>query len=382
MGRDRLANVDLVRGVVMVLMALDHTRDYFMIRPYQPTDMDHTTVAFFFTRWLTHFCAPTFVFLAGTGAYLHGARCRTRWELAGFLLTRGLWLVFLELFVVSSFWKLRFDPTLLIGAVVWAIGWSMVVLAVLQFLPVPVVVGFGVLLITGHNALDKITVWDVGPLGGVWAVLHTGDMVRLGPGVQLIPAYPLIPWVGVMAVGYGFGALLQRGREERRWAALVLGIFATAAFVLLRATNWYGDPDPWSVQADPALTVCSFLNCRKYPPSLCYLLMTLGPALIALAALDREPGPVGKFFIVFGRVPLFYYVLHLPLIIALGAVHAIVRYGPDALLWTPETLPNEMGDLVTVYAAWVVVVALLYPVCRWYAGVKQRHRGSVLLSYL
>jgi uncharacterized membrane protein len=381
MVRNRLANVDLVRGVVMVLMALDHTRDYFMIRPFQPTDLAETTVPLFFTRWITHFCAPTFVFLAGTAAYLHGTRCKTRWELAGFLFTRGVWLVFLELFVVSCYWRLEFNPTLLIGLVVWAIGCSMIALAVLQFLPVPVVVGFGLLLIVGHNALDKITVWDAGPLGGVWAVLHTGNQISIAPGVQFIAGYPLIPWVGVMAVGYGFGALLQRDPLERKWVVMVLGICVTVAFVVLRGTNLYGDPKPWSVEADPALRVCSFLNCHKYPPSLCYLLMTLGPALMLLAALDREPGWVGKFFITFGRVPLFFYMVHLPLIIGLAAVYAIARYGSDALLWTPATLPKEIGDLPTVYAAWIVVVGLLFPLCWWYAGFKQRHR-SVWLSYL
>ncbi len=418
MVRNRLPNVDVVRGLVMVVMALDHTRDFVMFRSYAPTDMDQTTPALFFTRWITHFCAPVFVFLAGTGAYLHGHRGQPQQQLdnlqgyhpyskggqsqgsrnlsstqlAVFLATRGLWLIFLELTIIRLWWTFNLDLRNMGGATFWAIGASMVVLSVLQFLPVRAVIAIGVAIIVGHNALDRFTVWDAGPLGGVWAVLHTGTTIPIAPGVTFTAAYPLLPWIGVMAVGYGFGALLQQPREVRRPAMLALGGLLMVAFVVLRAINAYGDPDPWSFQEDPALTVCSFCNCHKYPLSLSYILMTLGPALVLLGALDREPGWIAQRFMVFGRVPLFFYLIHLPLIHVFAFVSAWVQLGPtmfelfsnEKVVAGAELKPSlpDLGSLPLVYAIWVTVVVLLYPVCAWYAGFKQRHRGSVWLSYL
>jgi uncharacterized membrane protein len=391
MVRNRLPNVDLLRGLVMVVMALDHVRDFTMLRSYPPTDMEQTTPALFFTRWITHFCAPVFVFLAGTGAYLYGAAGRTRPQLAGFLFTRGLWLIFLEVTVFRLWWTFNLDLRNMGGATFWAIGASMVVLSVLQFLPLSVVVGVGVAIIVGHNALDRFTVWDAGPLGGVWAVLHTVTTVPIAPGVTFTASYPLLPWIGVMAVGYGFGALLQQPREKRRRAVLALGGLLMVGFIVLRAINGYGDPEPWSFQKDAALTVCSFCNCHKYPLSLSYILMTLGPALVLLALTDREPGWLGERLIVFGRVPLFFYLIHLPLIHVFAFTSAYWQLGPwmfeffktDTTAGTELKGPlPEIGSLPLVYAIWVVVILILYPICAWYAGFKQRHRGSVLLSYL
>jgi uncharacterized membrane protein len=320
-------------------------------------------------------------------------RSLTRGQLAVFLPTRDLWLIFLELTVIRLWWSFNLDLRYMGGAVFWALGCSMIVLAVLQFLPVWFVTGFGLVLIAGHNALDAVSPWDMGPLGGVWAILHTqGPAITVAPGVTFFPAYPLVPWIGVMAVGYGFGALLQRERSERRWTVLVLGIALSAGFVVLRAANLYGDPEPWSQQIDSALTACSFGNCHKYPPSLLYLLMTLGPALILLAATDREPGWVGKRFVVFGRVPLFFYLIHLPIIHVFAFVCAWCQLGPSMFqLFTSENVASgyqlkqplpSLGSLPLVYAVWIAVVLILYPICAWYADFKQRHRGNVWLSYL
>jgi uncharacterized membrane protein len=385
----RLDSVDLLRGVVMVLMALDHTRDYFTnIHDFDPLDPARTNLALYLTRWVTHFCAPVFVLLAGTGAFLGGCRGKSKNALAWFLLTRGLWLVFLELTFVRFAWTFNFEVLNLSCAVIWAIGWSMVVLAVLVFLPAPAVALLGALLIAGHNLLDGVSPDAFGRLGWLWAFLHVPSLVQPIPGVYCAIPYPLVPWVGVMAVGYGLGPvmLLEPGRR-RRWL-LIIGTALTLAFVAVRAANGYGEPRAWSLQANGLRTLFSFLNCTKYPPSLDYLLMTLGPAIAALALFDRPPGPVGRFFQTYGRVPLFFYLLHLPLIHGLAVLLDLVRYG-----WSPyasqafygvdlKLLPPGYGfGLPVIYLLWLGVVLALYPACRWFAGVKRRRRDA-WLSYL
>ena len=385
--RPRLDSIDFVRGLVMVIMALDHVRDYFHIdaRFFDPTDLTRTTPILFFTRWITHFCAPTFVFLAGTGAYLWAARGRTRTELSRFLLSRGLWLVVVELTLVTVGWSFNFTWSFVALQVIWVIGWSMVALAALAWLPLRVIAAVSVLMIAGHNLLDGIqvrpllaggrfsadaTAWD-----WTWSLLH----------VQNLPVlYPFIPWVGVMAAGFAFGALVQRPPEERRRLLLRLGLGLTAAFVVLRALNVYGDPVPWSVQPRPLYTVMSFLKTTKYPPSLLFLLMTLGPSITLLGLMDRASGPVVRFFVVYGRVPFFYYILHLYLIHALTLVAAALtgQVRPAALLVGPLTLPPAFGfNLAVVYAVWIGTVLALYPLCRWFAGVKAR-RKDAWLSYV
>ncbi len=385
----RLDSIDLLRGLVMVIMALDHVRDYFTdVRAFDVTDPAKTTVALFLTRWVTHFCAPVFVFLAGTGAFLSGARGKSKGELAWFLLTRGLWLIVLELTVVRFGWTFNLDYHQFGGAVIWAIGWSMVVLAGLVFLPTPVVTIFGVTMVAVHNLFDWVRPEDLGSLGWLWAILHVNRVLQPFPGVSFAVAYPLVPWIGVMAAGYGFGTLLLGEPRPRRRRLLVLGAALTLTFVGMRALNNYGDPRPWSRQSDALFTLFSFLNCTKYPPSLLYLLMTLGPAIAALALFDRAPGPAGRFFVTFGRVPLFFYLLHIPLIHAALVAFDFIRYG-----WSPfsaeafysvnpATLPKGYGySLPVVYLIWFGVVLLLYPVCRWFADVKRRRREG-WLSYL
>jgi len=381
----RLDSIDLLRGIVMVIMALDHARHYFTIVRFSPVNIDETTVAHFFTRWLTHVCAPAFVFLAGTGAFLFRSRGKTKRELAWFLFSRGLWLIVLELTVMRMAWQFSFDYSYAVGQTIWAIGWSMVVLSGLVFLPVSVATVFGVVMIVGHNAFDGIRPKMLGDFSWLWKVLHSGGRVQIFDNYTLSAMYPLIPWIGVMAAGYGFGMLLLRDEHQRRKTFWWLGAGLTAAFIFLRWLNIYGDPRPWATHENMLFTIIGFLNCDKYPPSLLFLLMTLGPAVASLAVFERWQGPVARFFIVFGRVPLFFYVLHIFLIHALAVLAAYVTIGgPASLIGSvkPLELPEEYGfGLPVVYLVWIGVTLMLYPLCRWYADVKRRSRNT-LLSYL
>jgi uncharacterized membrane protein len=372
----RLESVDLLRGLVMVLMALDHTRDFFTELPFDPTDLEHTSPALFLTRWITHFCAPIFIFLAGTSAFLSTTRGKTPRALSWFLFTRGLWLVLLELFYVNWFgW--RFDVNLHSYGVqvIWAIGWSMVVLAVLVHFPRSFILAFGLATIVLHNLLDDVKPESFGPLAGLWRVLHAGGRFEIAPGIEFFAGYPLIPWIGVMAVGYAFGPLLLRDPISRGKWLVVMGSLITAIFVTLRTTNLYGDPVPWTPQKNFLFTLFSFLNCTKYPPSLCYLLMTLGPALIVLALFDRGTPQWAKPLLAFGRVPLFFYLAHLPLIHGLVLLTIRIRFQG-----APPPSDFELG-LPGVYLMWIVVVALLYPVCWGFSKIKQRYRAA-WLGYL
>ncbi|HYC33859.1 MAG TPA: heparan-alpha-glucosaminide N-acetyltransferase domain-containing protein [Gemmatimonadales bacterium] len=384
-GPGRVGSVDMLRGLIMVLMALDHVRDYFTNVPFSPTDLTQTSTALFLTRWITHFCAPGFVFLAGTSAFFRGARGRSRGELSRYLLTRGLWLVVLELTVSRTGWMFNLDYTNepLILLVLWAIGVSMIVLAGLVWLPLPAVAAAGVVMISGHNALDGIRPEALGAWGPLWAVLHVQAAVPLAGGRVLFVAYPLVPWIGVMAAGYAFGALFSRPADERRRLFLRLGIGLALGFLVLRAANLYGDPSPWTEQASPARTLLSFLNTTKYPPSLLFLLMTLGPAIILLPALERLSGPPARFLGTIGRVPLFYYLLHIYLIHATAlAVGTLAGFPPSMFLTLWARPPEGWGyPLPVVYLVWAGVVLALYPACRWFAAVKARRRDA-WLGYL
>lgn len=383
--RPRLDAVDLLRGLVMVIMALDHARHYFTIVRFSPVDLESTTVAHFFTRWLTHVCAPAFVFLAGTGAFLYRSRGKTKADVSWFLLTRGLWLVVLELTVMRMGWQFSFDYSYAVGQTIWAIGWSMVFLSGLVFLPISVTTIFGIAMIAVHNAFDGIKPKMLGDYGWLWKIFHSGGRVEIFEGYTLSAMYPLIPWIGVMAAGYGFGVILLREERQRRKLLWWIGGAVTAAFVLIRWLNVYGDPKQWSFHESFVWTVIDFLNLDKYPPSLLFLLMTLGPAIAALALFERWKGPVARMFIVYGRVPLFFYVLHIFLIHALAVLAASLTIGgPSSLVGSvkPLELPEGYGfGLPMVYAVWIGVSLLLYPTCRWYADVKRRSK-SALFSYL
>ena len=379
----RLESVDLLRGLVMVIMALDHVRDHLHLGAFfvDPTHLATTTPATFMTRWITHVCAPVFVFLAGTSAFLAGARGRARGDMSRFLLTRGLWLVLLEVTVVNAEWMLSWSLSRLFGQVIWALGWSMVVLAGLIHLPLAAIAVFGWGMIALHDLTNGVTSASLGPLGWLWTILHVPGSVTWAGGTFGI-IYPLVPWIGVMAAGYAFGPWLQRPDSERRRLVLRLGLLLTAAFVVLRAINLYGDPHPWTVQKDAGLTALSFINASKYPPSLLFLLMTLGPSLILMSAVDRGIPRLMRWMVVFGRVPLFYYLVHLALIDVVTIALAISRYGAGTGEIFAKGPPQDWGyGLPVVYLAWIGVVALLYPACRWFAGVKARNR-SPWLSYL
>jgi len=400
--KPRLDSIDLLRGLVMILMALDHVRDYFFTHTIDPVKLGETTPALFFTRWVSHFCAPTFLLLAGVGAALSRLRGKTRSELSRFLFTRGLWMIFLEWCIVRTVgWAFNFDFTYLPCWVIWTLGWSMILLAGLVYLPLPVIVGGGLALIAGHHLFDELRGEQFGRWAWLWHFLHDApkDLVLTPdfrilvepkdggiPGVVFGAGYPLLPWVGVMAVGYGLGFIYRWESSRRRWLLGMLGMTCCAAFVLLRSWNGYGNTVTWTIQTTPLGTVMSFLNCTKQPPSLCFLLMTLGPALLFLAAFDRGVGRWAGPVIIFGRVPLFFYLLHLPLIHGLCVGAAWVQAGgfPWWLLTNPPLgdMPPDYGfTLPVVYAVWLAVVVMLYPPCRWYAAVKQQTR-SWWLSYL
>jgi uncharacterized membrane protein len=372
--RTRNTSVDLLRGLVMVIMALDHARDYFTSFGEDPTNLKTTTIPLFFTRFVTHYCAPVFVFLAGTGAYLSRSAGKPVGDLSRFLLTRGLWLVLLELTAVRFTWLLDVSYRFTVLQVIWAIGWSMVVLAALVWIDLRFVIAFAAIVILGHNLLDPVHA-NGSPM---WSILHEQNFRwEPVPGHRVAIIYPLIPWVGVMALGYACGAWLVRPEAERRRVLLRVGVAATVAFVALRASNLYGDPHPWTAQKNAAFTLLSFLNVEKYPPSLCYLLITLGPALVFLSLADRASGPVARLLTIYGRVPLFYYLLHVFLINVTALAIYLAKHGHP-----PTSLGYEhYWPLWGVYGIWIAVVAVLYPACRWYAEKKRTSR-SVILSYL
>lgn len=409
--RQRIDSIDLLRGIVMVIMLLDHTRDFVhrdVLQGFDPTDLAHTNPMLFFTRWITHFCAPVFVFLAGTGAYLQFARGKSKGEMSKFLVTRGLWLVVLEFTVVRCAAFLNFDYRFL-GAmqVIWVIGVSMIVLAALIHLPLRIVAAFGVLMIFLHNLLDGFHVqgWQFGQsaVPGIWAklyiILHQSfealPVLWFFPSPVVFVLYPLIPWIGVMAAGYAFGALYQMDAARRRRLLLIMGGVATALCFALRASNIYGDPSPWARQSSVSFTIISFFNVTKYPPSLLFLLMTLGPAFLALAWFEAKkrvspsgslPAKLRDAFLTFGRVPLFFYILqwlmaHLTSIVAHLIAGKPIGWMFGSVIQTSGPPPGMGFGLVVVYVCWIAGVILLYPICKWYAGVKQRRRDW-WLAYL
>lgn len=382
----RSTSIDLLRGIVMVIMALDHVRDYFHADSFisDPTDLATTTVPFFLTRWITHYCAPIFVFLSGTSAWIVHQRMGTK-ATSLFLLKRGLWLIVVEIVLIRIGWT--FNPTLLrFGLqVIWAIGASMVVLSALIHLPWRAILVVGLVLVFGHNALDGIH------FDGAWwwKMLHDQGRVEAG-GLIVFFAYPLLPWIGTMALGYCFGTFYgaSYSGETRRRALTGLGLGAILLFMVVRWTNLYGDMEPWAPQGSAAFTVLSFLNLTKYPPSLLYLLMTLGPAMLFLAWSENIRGWLARALIVFGRVPFFYYVLHLYLIHA-GAMLAaqLTGFGWQSMVTEGrvnlyDPLKGYGFSLPVTYLVWIAVVLALYPLCKWFDRVKSSNRQIWWLRYL
>jgi uncharacterized membrane protein len=390
----RVASVDLIRGAVMILMAIDHVRVYSGLPAGGPTP------GIFFTRWITHFCAPAFIFLAGTSAYFYGRRHP---DLSRFLLIRGAWLVLLELTLLRVAWTFNFDfAHYEMAGVIWAIGWCMILLAGLVRLPLRAVAAIGVIIIAAHNLLDS----HLGALiptlgndlrGGLWKILYVGFFagpIRFGPdGPNLIVLYSIVPWIGVMAAGYAFGKVLALDPVRRNRICLTLGLGATALFLVLRGFNLYGDPRPWNAVPrpdgpPPMPALLAFLNTNKYPASLLFLLMTLGPTIALIPLLERARGVVARFITVFGRVPFFYYMLHIPLIHALAVVVSRIRLGVvSPWLFTNHPMGNPpppdgyVWSLLLLYLVWAVAIGILYVACRWFADLKAG-RTDWWLKYL
>jgi uncharacterized membrane protein len=383
----RVQSIDLLRGSVMIIMALDHVRDYFHHDAFlsQPTDLTQTNAILFLTRWITHYCAPVFVFLAGISAYLYGNK-RSKKELSRYLLTRGLWLVFAELSIITLGWT--FNPTFPFFnlQVIWAIGFSMIVLSAMVYMPRRLILLVGLLLIAGHNLLDSVHI----PGSFLWSILHDPADFVIG-NFSIYVRYPVLPWIGIIAIGYYLGGLYTPGYdpELRQKILFLVGLGAICVFIILRAGNFYGDAAHWDYQQSIGFSFLSFLNVSKYPPSLLYILMTLGPALIFLSAAERPLNAFTEKIAVFGRVPFFYYLLHIYLIHFLAMIATpLFGYNFSDMILTDRVnsvpgLKNYGFELPIVYCVWVILVFLLYPCCKWFDRYKRMNQSAYQwLSYL
>lgn len=389
--RNRIESIDLLRGMVMIIMALDHVRDYFHYDAflYSPTDLTQTNAFLFFTRFITHYCAPVFVFLAGISAHLYGTK-KSKRQLAFYLFSRGMWLVFTEFFIISL--ALTFNPSypMFNLQVIWAIGISMIVLSALIFMNRWFIFVTAVLLIAAHNILDTVHVTGKDTMAFIWSLLHEPNDFVFGH-VSILVHYPVLPWIGIIALGYCFGSFYNSlyGAPKRKKLLLAFGFAAMALFFLLRAFNIYGDAAPWSVQKNICFSILSFLNVTKYPPSLLYILVTLGPVLIFLALTEKPLNAVTKKIAVFGRVPFFYYVVHLFLIHLFAVVGAMISgyHWSDMILSTRINrvagLKGYGYNLLTVYVVWMALIISLYPCCKWFDRYKRTHQStSWWLSYV
>jgi uncharacterized membrane protein len=390
----RLVSIDAVRGLVMVVMALDHVRDFVHAgaMSFSPEDLTRTTPLLFLTRWITHVCAPAFVFLAGLAVYRKLRRDGLRWRLSAFLVSRGLWLIVAEVVLLRFALNFRlFGPDPILLLVLWAVGVSMIVLAALIHLPPRLVGAVGLVIIALHNRLDPVSAQDLGTLAPLWTVLHQQGVIPLAGQVAVV-GYPVLPWIGLLAVGFASGTVFDLDARRRRRILVGTGLALVAAFVALRLVNQYGDPQPWSTQGSAVMTLVSFLRTTKYPPSLLFLLMTMGPVLLGLAWFDgKERDPLHPLAVI-GRVPLFYYLGHFFLAHVIASCLVWWRYGDVRLAFLSGPFPSMGGaaaafptdigwPLGTVFVVWVVVVLLMYPLCRWFDALKRRRR-SWWLSYL
>jgi len=384
LNKNRVESIDLLKGLVMVIMALDHTRDYFYnsVGVLDITDPAQATLVVYFTRWVTHFCAPAFSFLAGISAFMSGRR-KTKAQLSDFLVKRGLWLVFLELTIITFAWYFDVQFRNVDMAVIWCLGISMIFLAGSIHLPKNAILVISCILIFGHNLLDTVhfdgSVW--------WSVLHEFTTVKLSATHQINIVYPIIPWVGVMVLGYYFGNFYAPtfGSDRRKKLFNTIGFTALLFFVLLRWSNLYGDPLPWKSYETAAQTLMSFLNVNKYPPSLLYVLVTLSGALLFLANSEKWRGKLVDFFSVFGRVPFFYYIMHLYLIRILSFIAAGLT-GHDLELMVQTSFDINLKDfgfnLGIVYLIWIGIVLMLYPLCKRFDTYKKKHKEKWWLGYL
>jgi len=389
--KNRIQSIDLLRGLIMIIMALDHVRDYICSSSFlfDPLDLTKTNGSLFFTRWITHFCAPVFMLLAGTSAYLTGQK-KTKKELSAFLFKRGLWLVFLEMIVVNFAWSFNIKLPIIFFITIWALGISMMVLAVLIHLPKKIILAFCIIIIAGHNLLDTIHVPGNTLPGFGWALLHEQQFFNWEGKIWLV-GYPLIPWIGVMPLGYCLGRWYAADYDavKRRRNLRILGISAIILFILLRFSNVYGDPVRWSAQKDNFFTFLSFMNVNKYPPSLLYLLITLGPALLFLSYTEHLKGALVRVITVYGRVPMFYYLIHIYIIHLIALFASVFIPGQnwriwilDEPIWFTTGLKGYGFSLPVCYLIWIAVVVAVYPLCKVYDRYKQSHKEKWWLSYL
>jgi len=390
----RIDSIDLLRGLVMIIMALDHTRDFFHSEGMtgDPLNLATTTPFLYFTRWITHFCAPVFVFLAGTGAFFQSQR-KTKKELSWFLISRGLWLLVVEIFVMNFAFSFDIHYSLIGLQTIWSIGISMIILGLVIWLPFTAIFILGSLIVLGHNALD----YYEGPPatyhspGWFYDLLHHVNFYTLWDGHSLLILYPFLSWCGLMMLGYCFGKLFINFEGKQRKKLLIwLGVGVILFFAILRYTNDYGNPFKWSTQKNGLYTFLSFMNVQKYPPSLLYMCATIGPAILFLAFFGKARNGLTRFITVYGRVPFFYYILHFFLIHIVSAIFFLLRGHSFAEGLQPHTqglLPQFMvaGEGVSlfwVYVIWICIVVSLYPLCKWFSDYKMKHKEKWWLSYL
>ncbi len=385
----RIEAIDLLRGLVMIIMALDHTRDFFHVTAMtdDPLNMNTTTPALFFTRWITHFCAPIFVFLAGTSGYFQSLR-KSKKELCGFLIKRGLWLIVIEVVIIN--FSFSFDPDYsFIGLqTIWSIGISMIILGLMIWLPLPVIGIVGFLIVLGHNSLDFYEEGHKGGYSIAYNFLHHQGGFSIAKDHFVFVMYPFLSWAGLMMLGFCFGKLftLYEGAKRRK-VLTILGIGIILFFIALRAINIYGNPEEWHLQKNGLFTFLSFIDTHKYPPSLLYMCMTIGPAILFIAWFGNIKNGLTKFITVYGRVPFFYYVLHFFLIHLLAMIFFLAKGNSFSKgVYDNLDLPNfvirgQGVSLGIVYLIWIFVVVSLYPLCKWFSNYKKTHK-QWWLSYL
>jgi uncharacterized membrane protein len=388
---NRITSIDLLRGIVMIIMALDHVRDYFHYDAflYSPTDLDKTNGFLFFTRFITHYCAPVFVFLAGISAHVYGSK-RSKRELSFYLLKRGIWLVFAEFFIITLGWTFNPSYPIFNLQVIWAIGISMIILSAIIYMKRLYILLGGILLIAAHNLLDNVHVPGNGVVTFLWSLLHEPADFIAGR-FNIFVRYPVMPWIGIIMMGYYFGGLYTAEYDavKRKETLLRSGLGAIILFIILRFFNFYGDAAQWSVQKNALLSILSFLNVTKYPPSLLYILVTLGLAMIFLSIAEKLLNTITEKITVFGRVPFFYYVIHIYLIHLFAIIGVII----SGYHWSDMILANRVNrvaelkgygfNLLIVYLVWVVLILLLYPCCKWFDRYKRNHQSSKSwLTYL
>lgn len=389
---ERIESIDILRGLVMIIMVLDHVRDYFHINAFAgnfPENLESTTLPLYFTRFITHYCAPVFVFLAGTSAFLYGQK-HTPKALSKFLITRGIWLIFVEIVINNLLWWFDITYGMINLQVIWAIGFCMIVLGLLIYLPKKILVALGFLIVLGHNMLDGMSIPEENPLSLLWKMSHELSCVSIGETRLLCFSYPVLPWIGVILLGYCFGSFYKKDaavHTRKKWL-LTIGISAIVFFFILRTFNIYGDSMLWSEQESFSKTIISYFILSKYPPSLLFLLITLGPALLFLYKIENIKNSVTNFLIVFGRVPFFFYVIHV-FVVHASAILGLLITGKD---WRTMILDNETMSsgalsgygysLGIVYLVWVAIIILLYPICKWFMKYKATHKGTWWLSYI